>query len=65
MIFMPPTPTQHYLVWIRLQRKFSMLRLLQFLSDLKSTVVIIICGCQIYFVDSLNIKTILKVVETT
>ena len=36
-----PTPTQHYLVSIRLQRKISFvnkLRLLHFLSDLKNTI---------------------------
>ena len=34
----PPTPTQHYLVWIRLKRTISLIRLLQFVSDLKSTI---------------------------
>ena len=31
-------PKQHYLVLIRFQRKISLLRLLQFLSELKSTI---------------------------
>ena len=31
------TPTQHYLVGIRLQRKISFVTSLQFLNDLKST----------------------------
>ena len=31
-------PTQHYLVSIRIRRKISLLRLLQFLIDLKSTI---------------------------
>ena len=35
---LPPTPTQLYLVSIRFRRKITLLRLLLFLIDLKSTI---------------------------
>ena len=35
---LPPTPTQHYLVRFRFRHKISLLRLLLFLGDLKSTI---------------------------
>ena len=34
-----PTPKQHYLVSLDYKVKFLLLRLLQFLSDLKSTII--------------------------
>ena len=39
---LPPTSTQHYLVWIRFRRKISYLSHLQFLIDLKSTIFLLI-----------------------
>ena len=35
-MMLPPTTTQHYLNWIRLQRKIPLLRLLHLLSELKA-----------------------------
>ena len=42
-----PTPTQHYLVWIRFRRKISYLSLLQFLIDLKKNTIFLLIPSRI------------------